>query len=70
MDSRRGHSPLETVGASGFPISLAPGAASTLLINIKAPAEPGDYELVFELVQERVAWFDAKGAEKLIVPFT
>ncbi len=51
-----------------FPSSLAPGAASTLLINIKAPAEPGDYELVFELVQERVAWFDAKGAEKLIVP--
>lgn len=51
-----------------LPVPLAPGATSEFLVNLRAPAAPGDYDVVFELVQESVAWFDAKGGAKLVVP--
>ena len=47
---------------------VRPGETITMLVNVTAPAQPGDYTLSFELVQELVMWFDAKGGAKLDVP--
>ena len=49
---------------------LAPGETATLTVTVTAPNAPGDYRVVFELVQELVAWFDTKGASQLEVPVT
>lgn len=51
-----------------LPRPVRPGETMTLLVNVKAPPQPGQHRLVFELVQELVAWFDAKGGEKLVIP--
>jgi len=51
-----------------LPRPVRPGETITLLINVTAPAQPGDYMLSFELVQELVAWFTTKGGAKLDVP--
>ncbi len=47
---------------------LAAGQAATIWIPVIAPAEPGDYQLQFDLVQERIAWFADKGAARLLLP--
>lgn len=47
---------------------LGPGESAEMTIPLKPPAAPGDYKLQFDLVQESVAWFNDKGAAKLIVP--
>jgi hypothetical protein len=47
---------------------LAPHASATLLVNVLTPEQPGDYELVFELLQEGVLWFSDTGAEGLVIP--
>ncbi len=47
---------------------LKPGASATLPIAVIAPNAPGDYRLQFDLVDELVAWFEEKGASKLIEP--
>jgi hypothetical protein len=47
---------------------LAVGQAAAVWIPVIAPAEPGDYRLQFDLVQENVAWFQDKGAERLVLP--
>jgi len=47
---------------------LAPHASATLHVNVLTPAQPGDYELVFELLQEGVLWFSDTGAEGLVIP--
>jgi hypothetical protein len=51
---------------TSLPFDLLPGAVVTLEANVKAPETPGKYQLQFQLVQERVAWFgDDKGADTL-----
>lgn len=47
---------------------LAPGQVATVWIPVIAPDEPGDYQLQLDLVQERIAWFADKGAERLLLP--
>jgi hypothetical protein len=51
-----------------LPRPVRPGETMTLLVNVKAPSQPGEYQLEFELVQELVVWFDAQGGDKLLVP--
>jgi hypothetical protein len=48
------------------------GANTTagLQAKIKAPDRPGDYILRLTMVQEGVAWFDAKGAKTKDIPVT
>lgn len=41
---------------------LNPGGTATLPLDVELPKEPGRYEIQFDLVQEFVAWFEAKGA--------
>ncbi len=47
---------------------LAAGQAAAIWIPVIAPAELGDYQLEFDLVQERIAWFADKGADRLLLP--
>jgi hypothetical protein len=47
---------------------LAAGQAAAVWIPVIAPPEPGDYVLQFDLVQERIAWFADKGADRLLLP--
>lgn len=51
-----------------LPRPVRPGETLSLLVDVKAPPEPGDHQLSFELLQELVAWFDEHGAPKLVVP--
>lgn len=41
---------------------LNPGGTATLHFDVELPGKPGRYEVQFDLVQEFVAWFEAKGA--------
>jgi hypothetical protein len=47
---------------------LAPGESTTLPIGVRAPAKPGQYELIFDLVQELCCWFSSYDADPLTVP--
>lgn len=47
---------------------LAAGQAAAVWIPVIAPPEPGYYQLQFDLVQERIAWFADKGADQLLLP--
>jgi SAM-dependent methyltransferase len=49
---------------------LASGSSSDLVLVLRAPAHPGRYELVVDMVEEGVAWFAARGSEPLVIPAT
>jgi hypothetical protein len=53
-----------------LPHPVHPGETMTLLVPLDAPDQPGEYRITFELVQELVAWFSARGAATLVVPMT
>lgn len=67
------------LGAEGPPVAdyedridlsqpLSPGETATLVVEVEVPAKSGSYRLQLDLVQELVAWFEAKGAPTLIIP--
>lgn len=45
-----------------LPSDLEPGKEVTLNAKVKAPEKPGDYILEFDMLQEMVSWFGAKGS--------
>jgi hypothetical protein len=47
---------------------VQPGQTTVMAIEVNAPAEPGDYKLQLDLLQELVSWFEPHGAQKLLVP--
>lgn len=49
-------------GATELPDELLPGASAKLVLMVTAPAEPGDWLLDIDLVDEGVAWFKDKGS--------
>lgn len=51
-----------------LPAPLAAGQSQTLQLEVTAPREPGAYRLQIDLVQEYIAWFEAKGADTLELP--
>ena len=54
-----------------LPRAVAPGETVRVEgIALRAPEKPGAYTLRWDLVQEGVAWFSAKGAPALEVPVT
>ena len=44
---------------TGFPESVAPGAAVHMFAAVRAPVEPGRYTLELDLLGNRTAWFGA-----------
>jgi hypothetical protein len=53
-----------------LPHDVAPGESISLAAKIRGPAEAGEYTLRLTLMQERVAWFGARGAQPLKIPVT
>ncbi len=47
---------------------LEPGQSATLVIPVRAPLKPGDYNLQLDLVEELVTWFEGKGVPKELIP--
>ena len=69
------------LGPDGLPITqyearadlasaVPAGGTARFSMDVIAPAEPGRYTLQFDLVEELVVWFEAKGVPKLLVPVT
>jgi hypothetical protein len=48
--------------------SLVPGSRQTLPAKVRAPAQPGQYRLVWDMVQEEVTWFSLKSAHYTSIP--
>ncbi|HYP52957.1 MAG TPA: DUF1698 domain-containing protein, partial [Pyrinomonadaceae bacterium] len=48
-----------------LPRDMLPGDAATVEIRMRAPAEPGTYRLVFDMVAEQLAWFEDLGSATL-----
>ncbi|MFN8526004.1 MAG: glycosyltransferase [Chloroflexota bacterium] len=59
---RPGQDPYEGVARTPLPADVAPGEVVVLEAEIRAPAEPGSYELEWDLVSELVAWFETPGS--------
>jgi hypothetical protein len=49
-------------GEGSIPYDVEPGDTVGLVLNVTAPAEPGDYALEVDLVQKEVAWFSERGS--------
>jgi SAM-dependent methyltransferase len=47
---------------------LGPSAEVTLALTVTAPADPGEYILELDMVQEHVAWFEDKGSPTCRLP--
>ena len=50
--------------------SVPPGETVSFTMELVAPTQAGAYNLQFDLVEELVTFFSAKGAQKLTVPVT
>jgi hypothetical protein len=48
-----------------LPYDLQPGERAEILLNVRAPDQPGHYVLEVDLAQEKVAWFAQKGSQPL-----
>ena len=57
----------ESASRADLERGLGPGESATLQVVVTAPTSPGEYELEFDLVQELVTWFGAKGAATSLV---
>jgi hypothetical protein len=57
-------------GRSPLTFAVLPGQTADLELLITAPAKPGTYILEIDMVQEGVAWFDARGGTPLRVTIT
>jgi hypothetical protein len=49
-------------GRSPLPADLAPAQETSFSFTVAAPAEPGDYVLEIDMLQEGVSWFGLKGS--------
>lgn len=49
---------------------ILPGDTAAIRVQVKAPAAPGTYLVVWDMVEEHVAWFGNRGAAPLKVPVT
>jgi len=55
--------PLSWYHAGAFlPRDIAPGEAVEIDIEVAAPARPGNYILMFDMVSEHLAWFEDLGS--------
>jgi tRNA (mo5U34)-methyltransferase len=52
-----------------LPRDIAPGETVDLEIAVRAPEEPGEYILAFDLVSEHLAWFEDLGSSIIKHPF-
>jgi O-Antigen ligase len=51
-----------------LPRDLTPGDSAVLHANVRAPAQPGQYLLVWDMVHEHTTWFSGQGVAPRTVP--
>jgi hypothetical protein len=51
-----------------LPRDLAPGDSALLEASVRAPAQPGEYLLVWDMVHEHTTWFSGQGVAPRTVP--
>lgn len=49
-----------------FVTPVPPGEQVEMKVALQAPAQPGNYELVWDVVHERITWFGAKTSQHVI----
>lgn len=57
-----------TEGRSLLGMDIAPGQTADFQCEVKTPEKPGEYVLVWDMVEEHVAWFGKRGATPLTLP--
>jgi len=57
-----GRMAIQDDGRARLPKTIAPGESALIPIKVQAPAEPGEYQVELDLVQELVCWFAKKGS--------
>jgi GT2 family glycosyltransferase len=55
---------------TGLPCEVNPGEEIPMTAEVKVPDRPGKYILVFDMLQERVAWFEEKGSKTVRLEIT
>ena len=61
--------PVSWYHAGAFlPRDVAPGEAVEIDIEVRAPEQPGNYILMFDMVSEHLAWFEDLGSETVEHP--
>ena len=65
--NRRGMVALDD-GRASLPRSLQPGESADVRLVVTPPQAAGDYELEFDVVEERITWFADRGSETLSLP--
>jgi tRNA (mo5U34)-methyltransferase len=59
--------PVSWYHAGAFlPHDVAPGEAVEIDIEVRAPAQPGNYILMFDMVSEHLAWFEDLGSQTVM----
>jgi len=53
---------------TALPYDLAPGEQVVIAASVKAPAQPGEYHLQIDLMQEHVTWFNVRTGQIVAVP--
>lgn len=56
-----GQSELPRQPTWALPRAVGPGESITLYVPLSAPARPGTYRLIWDMLHEGVNWFDARG---------
>lgn len=54
--------PVWDFGRADLDADMAPGEEASLDIVVRAPERPGAYQVEFDMVAERVAWFEDRGS--------
>ena len=55
----------KSLASGSIPLPTAcrePGGATDLVVDGRAPSEPGRYELLIDVVEDGATWFHARGA--------
>ena len=68
--TRRGEVLVWGDGRTPLQRPVLPSASTKLNLQVRAPAEPGEYLLEVDLVEEGVAWFKERRSHAAIVPTT
>ena len=55
-------------GEPALPRAMAPGEATSAVIERAAPAKPGSYSMKIDLVDQHVCWFEERGSQSLVLP--
>lgn len=57
-------------GVPALPHAIAPKESVKLTINRAAPMVPGDYFLKIDLLNQDICWFEERGSQPLVLPFS